>query len=242
VTGGDPLLDPFRATNLDLSFEWYFAERSILSLALFHKDIDSFVQTSREIRPFNTSGLPESLLAGTGALPTDDFQFSIPVNTPGGNLDGFEVAWQQPLTFLPAPFDNFGLLLNYTYVESEIQYVTSSGANSLLTDLVGLSKNAYNATLYYEQDRFSARISAAYRDDYLTTVPGRNNNDIEGTKDTLTVDFSASWHWTDSLELTFEGINLTDEYNDQWVDSLADRPSVYHRTGRQYLVGLRYKF
>jgi iron complex outermembrane receptor protein len=240
VTGGDPLLEPFRAKTLDLSFEWYFAEQSILSLALFHKDLDSFVQTSRETRPFNTSGLPESLLEGTGASPGDDFQFNIPVNTPGGDLDGFEVAWQQPFHFLPV--EGFGAILNYTYVESEIQYVTAAGANSLLTDLVGLSKNAYNATLYFEREKFGARISAAYRDDYLTTVPGRNNNDVEGTKATTTIDFSASYQWSEHLEFTLEGINLTDEFDDQWLDSNADRSSVYHHTGRQYFVGVRYKF
>lgn len=241
VNGGDPFLDPFRAKTLDLSFEYYFAEQALVGVSLFFKDIDSFVQTSRETRPFNTSGLPESLLAGTGALPTDDFQFNIPVNTPGGDLKGVEFSWQQPFTFLPEPFDGFGAIFNYTYVDSKIQYVTAAGANSLRTDLVGLSKNAHNATLYYEKDRFSARASMSRRADYLTTVPGRNNSNVEGTKGTTHVDFSASWKWNENLEFTFEGLNLTDEANDQWVDSIGDRVSVYHNTGRQYMVGVRYK-
>ncbi|WP_036101766.1 TonB-dependent receptor [Lysobacter capsici] len=241
VSGGNPLLEPFRAKTYDLGFEWYFAEESLLGLGLFYKDIDTFVQTSREIRPYNTSGLPDELLAGTGALPTDEFQFNIPVNTPGGKLRGLELSYQQPFTFLPSFWHDFGVQFNYTYVDSKIQYVTAAGASSLKTDLVGLSKNAYNATLYFEGDRFSARVSAAYRDDYLTTVPGRNNADVEGTKGTTTIDMSASWKISDQLELTVEGLNLTDEYNDQWVDSAADRVSVYHHTGRQYFLGLRYK-
>jgi len=242
VNGGDPLLDPFRAKTVDLSFEYYFAEQSLLGLSFFYKDIDSFVQTSRETRPFNTSGLPESLLAGTGASPTDDFQFNIPVNTPGGDLQGVEFSWQQPFTFLPEPFDGFGAIFNYTYVDSKIQYVTAAGVASLRTDLVGLSKNAYNATLYYEKERFSARVSTARRANYLTTVPGRNNSDVEGTKGTTHVDFSASWKWNEHLEFTFEGLNLTDEANDQWVDSNGDRVSVYHNTGREFMLGVRYKF
>ena len=201
----------------------------------------SFVQTSREIRPYNTSGLPDSLLDGTGALPTDDFQFNIPVNTPGGPLKGFEISYQQPFSFLPRNWANFGTQLNYTHVESKIQYVTSTGVPSLETDLTGLSSNAYNATLYYEGKRFGARISAAYRDDYLTTVPGRNNNDVEGTKGGTTIDMSASWKINDQFELTLEGLNLTDAYQDQWVDAAADRVSVYHHTGRQFFVGLRFK-
>ena len=242
VAGGNPLLDPFRAKTLDLSFEWYFADEALLGLGLFYKDINTFVQTSREIRPFNTSGLPESLLAGTGALPTDDFQFSIPLNTPGGELQGLELSYQQPFTFLPGFWRDFGIQFNYTYVDSKIQYLTSTGATSLRTDLVGLSKNAYNATLYYEGERFSARVSAAHRDDYLTTVPGRNNNDVEGTKGTTTIDMAASYKLSENFELTLEGLNLTDEFQDQWVDSIGDRPSVYHHTGRQFFVGARYKF
>jgi TonB-dependent receptor len=242
VTGGDPFLDPFRAKTADLSFEWYFAEESLLALALFYKDIDTFVQTSRETRPYNTSGLPPELLAGTGASPTDDFQFNIPVNTPGGDLSGVEFTWQQPFYFLPEGWNNLGALFNYTYVDSEIQYVTSTGAPSLMTDLTGLSKHAYNATLYYEDERFGARVSAAYRDGFLTTVPGRNNNDVEGTKETTTIDASLSYRWNENLEFTLEGLNLTDEFIDQWVSSVGDRASVYHHTGRQYFIGVRYRF
>lgn len=241
VTGGDPFLDPFRATTADLALEWYYAEESLLSAAVFYKDIETFVQTSRETRPYSSSGLPESLLAGTGASINDDFQFNIPVNTPGGELTGIELSWQQPFSFLPAPFKDLGAILNYTYVDSKIQYVTSTGANALQTDLTGLSKNAYNATLYYETERFGMRVSAAYRDDYLTTAPGRNGNDVEGTKATLNIDASASYKINDQWELSFEALNLTDEFNDQWVDSRGDRVSVYHHTGRQYLFGVRYR-
>lgn len=242
VTGGDPFLDPFRAKTADAALEWYYAEESLLSLALFYKDIDSFVQTSRETRPYSTSGLPASLLAGTGATVDDDFQFNIPINTPGGELTGVELSWQQPFDFLPAPFNGLGAIFNYTYVDSQIQYLTSTGANSLNTDLVGLSKNAYNATLYYETERFGVRVSAAHRDDYLTTVPGRNGADVEGTKGTTTIDASASYKIDDHWELSFEALNLTDEFNDQWVDSIGDRASVYHHTGRQYMLGVRFKY
>ena len=48
MTAGNPELDPFRADAYDLAFEWYFADEALLSVALFHKDIESFVQTMRE--------------------------------------------------------------------------------------------------------------------------------------------------------------------------------------------------
>ena len=242
VTGGDPFLEPFKAKTVDIGLEWYFAEESLLSASYFWKDIDSFVQTSRETRPYNTSGLPDELLNGTGASPTDDFQFNIPVNTPGGKLDGVELIYQQPFFFLPEGWNNLGMILNYTFVDSQIQYVTSTGVPSLETDLTGLSRHAWNATLYYEDKRWGARVSWAYRDGFLTTVPGRNNNDVEGTKDTLTVDASISYALNDHWEFSLEGLNLTDEFVDQYVSSVGDRSSVYTHTGRQYLFGARYRF
>ncbi len=242
VTGGDPNLEPFRAKTADLSLEWYFAEESLLSLALFYKDIETFVQTSRETRPYSSSGLPANLLDGTGASVNDDFQFNVPLNTPGGPLKGFEVGYQQPFTFLPGLWSNFGTQLNYTFVDSKIQYLTAAGANSLRTDLTGLSNTAYSATLYYEADKFGARVTCAWRDDYLTTVPGRNNNDVEGTKATLSVDASLTYKLNDHWEMSLEGLNLTDEFNDQWIDSVGDRSVVNHHTGRQFLLGGRYKF
>ena len=109
--------------------------------------------------------------------------FTVPSNTPGGDLKGFEGSYQQPFSFLDGFWGNFGVILNYTYVDSEVDYLNADGSVAIRTDLTGLSQNAYNATLYYEDDRFSARISGAYRDEYLTTVPGRNGSDVEGTAD-----------------------------------------------------------
>ncbi len=251
VTAGNPELEPFRAKSYDMSFEWYFAPESLVSLALFYKDIDSFVQIIRTTGDFseNPLGLPDSVaLATCGAAIPDPatclsgWQFSLPANTPGGNLKGFEISYQQPFSFLPAPFNSFGVQLNYTGVDSEIDYLDQTGAVVTRTDLTNLSKHAYNATLYFENPRFSARVAGSYRDDYLTTVPGRNGNDVEGTAETFNLDFSAALTVTKGFELTLEALNLTDEFQDQWVQQDASRLSYYHHQGRTYLLGARFSF
>ncbi|MBD3753705.1 MAG: TonB-dependent receptor, partial [Micrococcales bacterium] len=243
VSSGNPLLDPTRATTYDLALEWYFAPDSILSLALFRKEISSFVANDSVTQPFtgNSLGLPDSVaIAACGAVagcsPTADWVFNQPVNTDGGDLDGFEISYQQPLTFLPGFLSNLGLLANYTYVDSQIEY-----PNGTTNTLTNLSKRAYNATLYYEDDRFSARVSGTYRDGYLTEVPGRNGSAIEGVVDTFNVDASASYNVNDQLSLTLEGINLTDEVPTQYV-GIYNLVSVHHHTGRQFFAGFRYRF
>lgn len=245
VTGGNPNLDPFRAKTGDLSLEWYFQEGALLGLGFFYKDIDSFVQNARETRPYSSSGLPVSLLEGTGAGPDDDFTFVIPLNTPGGPLKGIELNYQQPFKFLPGNWSNLGVQFNYTYVDSKVQYLKNDGSLSLKTDLTGLSRNAYGATLYYDGERFSGRVSAAKRDDFLIEggVPAPDNgNDVRGTDGTTTIDASVSWKVDDHWEITLEGLNLTNEWASTWNDSVAHRVESYTRTGRQYLFGARYKF
>ncbi len=244
VSGGNPNLDPIRAETVDLSFEWYFQEGAMLGLGLFYKDIESFIQTTRVVQPYSASGLPASLLDGTGAGVNDDFVFSVPLNTPGGELTGLEANYTQPFTFLPGKFANLGAQLNYTYVDSQIQYLTATGANSFKTDLTGLSKHAWNATLYYEGERFSGRVSATNRDDFLLQVPATEAGfDVHGQTGTTTVDASVRWKLNDNLELSLEGINLTDEPQESWVENANGQlPLDYSETGRQYLLGLRYKF
>jgi TonB-dependent receptor len=174
---------------------------------------------------------------------------SVPTNTPGGDLKGSEVSFQQPFTFLPAPFSNFGTILNYTYVTSNIKYINSNVApvagqppQFITNTLLNLSKNAANATLYYDNGTWSARVSGAYRSPYLTAVPGANLNDIEGTKQTINIDFASSWNVTENFQVTLEALNLTNQFQYQYVDSNGNRMNFYHQQGRDYLVGARYKF
>src|SRR5690606_7111937 len=160
VSGGNPLLDPVRAKTADLGFEWYFNEGAMVGVGLFYKDIESFIQNTRETRPFSSSGLPASLLENLNAAVTDDFVFSTPVNTPGGDLTGVEFNYTQPFHFLPGKWSHLGTQRNYTYVDSTNQYVTSSGVMAQKPTLTGLSKNPWNATPSYEGEKWSSRVSA----------------------------------------------------------------------------------
>ncbi len=250
ATIGNVKLEPFRATTYDLSVEWYFGEESLLSFAYFYKDIDTYIQVFRQDLPYSdlTTLNPSAFAPGfcTGACsPGTIFQLTSAVNTEGGPLKGFEISYQQPFRFLPGLLANTGVQMNYTHVESEIDYCNDALCSTFVTaDLINLSPQSWNATLYYEDDRFSARISGSARDGYIQNVPGRNGNNVEGKMDTFNVDASASYQLTDQVELTFEAINLTDEFNHQFVGDGADRQStsVYHHTGRQYFLGARYRF
>ena len=171
----------------------------------------------------------------SGCNATTIFTFTSPTNTPGGPVKGFEINYQQPFKFLPGPLHNLGVLLNYTGVKSKIKYLNSAGAVVAINDLTQLSRRSANATLYYEDKRLSARVSASYRSKYLTGIPATEaGNDVQGTNSTLNIDTSIQFTVNPHFKITLEGINLTDEYQDQFVDS-RNMLSVYHHTGREFL-------
>lgn len=249
---GNVEIDPFRATTYDLSVEYYFAPEALLSFAYFYKDISTYVQTTNQNITYGdlTALNPDVFPVDSQRPVTDVYVLSTPVNTPGGPLKGFEVSYQQTFKFLPGLLSNVGTQLNYTHVESEIDYCVTSACTSFVTaDLVNLSPNAWNATLYYDDGKFNARVSAAYRDTYFQSVPGSNGATglipYQGKTETTTIDASASYNLTDKLSISVEGLNLTDEANRQNhgdIGGSRDSTYVYHHTGRQVYVGARYRF
>jgi iron complex outermembrane recepter protein len=235
---GNPQLLPFRADSYDVGLEWYFAKESLISVGLFYKKIGTFVSRTTQSVPFRELGLDPALLVGTPSSVDDIYTVTRNINGEGGKLKGVELQYQQPFFFLPGALNNFGFIGNVTLIDSEVNFGTT--ATPILNQLTGLSKNAYNATLYYEDKKFSARISGAYRSRFLTRVPGQNGNNVEGTNSSFNVDAALSYALTDNIKLTLEGINLTDEFRDQFVDSAGNRPVTYHHTGRSVLFGARF--
>ncbi|HYJ39644.1 MAG TPA: TonB-dependent receptor [Steroidobacteraceae bacterium] len=198
VTLGNPELSPFRAENYDLSWEWYFQEGGLLSVAVFKKDVSNFPQT------VSTSATLQEI------LPPDQYQATLQTLTPqqiawvegggsgggpglygvrqfadasGGVIEGYELSYQQDFTFLPGFWKNFGVQANYTHLTSELQYIVDPG-NTLLTPttplrpqvtapgpFTGASPDSANFTLYYETSKWSARASYAYRSAYVSQYP-----------------------------------------------------------------------
>lgn len=252
VSAGNPTLEPTRADAYDLGVEIYMSPETMLGLNVFYKDIESYVQSVRETRPYTTTGIDVSFAQraceasplgyGPDCNETIPWDISGPVNAPGGDLYGFELSYQTPFSALPGFWSNFGFIGNFTYVEAEQVYLNSSNVPTATRSLLGLSKTTTSGTLYYEVDSFSARVSAVRRDGYLTDANGRNSNDREGTNATTNVDATVSYNINDNWKVSFEGLNLTNEVDDQWVDFAGNRLSYFHETGRQYYLGVQYKY
>ena len=109
-------------------------------------------------------------------------------------------------------------------------------------EIVGVSENSYNLTFYYETEKYGARVSANSRDDYFIEVPGITGNRENGVTGPTNIDFSSFYNWSENLTLSFEVINVTDEYSRLFVtgDGSLDMVREYNNTGRQFFLGVRY--
>ena len=133
VTGGNAALKPPKSTQGDISLEYYTGKSSLISGAVFYKDVKDFIAS------FVTSGI-DTTLDPAGRTLT----FSRPENLASAKIKGFEVGVQQFFDFLPAPFDGFGIIANYTYSDSK---------DNAGFPLVAVSKNSYNLVGLYEKGR-----------------------------------------------------------------------------------------
>ena len=263
ITSGNPGLNPTRATNFDAALEWYFAPGAMVSAAVFKKDIASFPIAGSTQITWAQSGLPNSLLTpGTplyadivgGADVNRQLELRASVNGPGADLTGVEFSLNLPFSVFADGFlSRFGVLGNVTLVDSNVDFTVPTAATALTPiggnpvsgpavvftrPLFDLVKTGANATIYYEDDRFSARASVAYRDGYNDLVSG-NLNVFEGYKSMMNVDASIRYQLTDEVELTLEGTNLTDEYRERFVDETAQRSYENNRFGRVIMAGVR---
>ncbi|MGN6424598.1 MAG: TonB-dependent receptor [Asticcacaulis sp.] len=242
----NPYLDPIRAKTFDASLEWYFKPGSLLSAGYFYKDISSYIQKISSQVPFNTLGLPDSLLDGTNTAPTEIFTVTRLQNTPGGPLKGVELNLQTDFDFLPGAWKNVGVLANYTHVTSEIEYILTSSngvpTSTTRNDLVGLSPDSASGTLYYEDKKVSIRATGTYRGRYIRGIPASTGSDLQGNAPTFYLDASASYNINAHLKLILDAQNLTDEMNRLYVDSTRQDTLFISRVGRTVSLGLTYKY
>lgn len=227
VNAGNPLLKPYTSDQFDLSLEYYLKGGGLVSLAGFYKDVKNFVVSGTSTQTINLT-----TVQGNVTTPTQ-FTTFLPVNGGDSKVKGFEASYQQPFTFLPAPFDGFGTILNYTYVSADdLPYV--AGGPKL--PLPGVSKNNYNIVLYYEKGPFSIRGAYNYRDRFVVDQFSYFG-DGQFTSPFKQLDLTTSLKLTKNVQIHAEAINLLGES----VVNL-DKYGInrgYEDYGRRFTAGVR---
>lgn len=240
--GAGPDLQPYKAKGYDLGLEWYFAEESLLAAAFFWKDIAGLTKDQVE-QKFTAEELEAMGISGEFADET--WTVKQLVNTPFESMSGYEFIYQQPFTFLPSFLQDFGITANYTNVDYTRSVEDPFYGTMLELQEEETSKVLWNATFYYEVEKFSARFTYSFREGYNKQYSDEYKDEstfVRGYEDKAKLNFSAAYDVMDNMTVSFEAVNITDEGQDQWNDIYTPRPYENLSSGRQFLVGLRGSF
>lgn len=176
---------------------------------------------------------------------------------------GFELAFQYDLAGFEDKLgwaSGFGILANYTRQEFSggdeywgatsraAQVFASTGAANvdLRTQLLDLSENAYNFTLYYEKYDVSARMRYTWREAYRSDDFGSTSSYPWGfpvvQEDRGQLNASVNYAVNDNLGIGIEAVNLTEE---DVVQSCVNEGSLLcfqGLTDRRITFGASYRF
>ncbi|MCH9692142.1 MAG: TonB-dependent receptor [Gammaproteobacteria bacterium] len=220
-TSGNPQLDPTYSDNLDVMWEYYFENIGLASVGVFYKRITDPVYQATFIGDYKgKSGVT----------------FKQPENGSDAKLKGLEMTLNHSLEFVHPALQNFGLLANYTYMDSAMKIDGRSGTAHLPKQ----AKNLYNLTAYYDNGDFSARIAMNYKGDYITEHGDRPDLDVHYGGYT-SVDFNTQWYVNDQLLVYLEANNLTNEALTYYYGN-DQRPAQVEYYGVRGQLGFSYNF
>ncbi|MBL9216034.1 MAG: TonB-dependent receptor [Opitutaceae bacterium] len=224
---GNPDLQPYEAMSYDVSLEYYVGGSGILSAAGFHKAIDNPIYGYSELR--------ENVVHNGIALET--LNVSSVRNADRAELTGLELSLYQPFSFLPAPFDGFGIEANGTFISSEVK-VPRRPTEHL--PFFRQPSRIYNAALFYERHRFSGRVAWTYSDEALESIGG----DVLGDtyvrpRDQVDVQFRyrISQHY--AITASVRNVTREPEQRSKGVFQLLHDSRLL---GRDYKIGLDFNF
>jgi TonB-dependent receptor len=238
VNEGNPNLDPFTAMNFDLAAEYYFPNGGLASVGGFHKRIDNAIYTfSSEQRnvqdPFGQGRTFE--IVSRSQLRNADL----------GTVTGVEIAYQQPFTFLPEPFNALGLNANTTITTSDVDVPEYEDAPDRPDySFFQQSDLVYNIIPYIQTGGFEARVAINYQGEYLEDIDGSSPLEDEYVGDRTTVDINATYQFQTVLgepELLLQVENITNE-PEVFQTGRASRLGFHYLSGRTLTVGVSTEF
>lgn len=227
ISYGNPNLGATHSNNIDVLFEQYLRPFGVIEGGFFYKDISDPIYEGIKSPITSATAQQNPLLT-----PYIGDILAAPVQGTNAHLYGFEVSYQQHLTFLPGFLNGFGLSANYSYTNSVALGIP------LRTDEPALQRQAPstgNLSPTYDKGRFSARLGVSYNGPQIfqyayqnqaVTLNGNNQPVVSpspvplGIKGPLgdtylyqhtQVDAQAAFRMYKGLQFIFAGLNLTNE-------------------------------
>lgn len=186
---GNADLSPTTSWNLDVLGEHYFTSIGVVSGGIFYKRLSDYIYTFTYDQPIG------------GVI----YHFTQPLNGDTATIRGVELAIQNQLSFLPAPFNGLGVYANYTFSDSTASFPQHSGDSTL----PGQSRHIGNVAVSYERGGFSGRVALNFHGSYVDIVGA--DNSLDRYYDSASqLDFSVSQRLRKGIRVYVDGLNLND--------------------------------
>ncbi|MFN5599791.1 MAG: TonB-dependent receptor [Gemmatimonas sp.] len=193
---GNPELKATTAINYDVMVEHYFQNVGFISAGAFAKSLNNFIYSTARAR------------TADDAVGPDAQQIVQPVNGPTASLYGFEIAWQQNLTFLPGILKSFGINANYTYTKSSAD-IPGRGRDGVDSPIPEQAPQAGNVGLFFDKGPLSLRVGGNYSGAFVSTISAISPEADTRTKSRFQVDASGSYQLRPGIKIFGEAINLS---------------------------------
>jgi iron complex outermembrane recepter protein len=252
-SSGNPLLKPFKADAVDLSYEKYFGNRGYLSAAVFYKYLQTYISQTTYYGNYDFTQIANQLGIVNTLNPGNYMGTNtLTVNGAGGNLRGVEFAVSFPFDMLTSWLEGFGVSANYASTLSSVKIPNTENIASdqpavqgSTIPLPGLSHINDKYVVYFERWGFSAFFADNHRSSYIGSV---GNVAIGGYPELFTI---LPQTWTSAqvgytflsgpakgLGLRFEGNNL----NKPTYEQTSPTGNTVDKTGATYYFRVDYKF
>lgn len=240
IFAGNPDLKATYSHNFDVMLEKYYRNIGLISGGVFYKNLKNFIYKYSNTA-YKTADFARDFPGKPNPIAADQtFEFYQDRNGDKVNLYGFEVAFQRQLDFLPGKFlQGFGVYANYTYTKSKAKGI--AGEDGVLREGLGLPRTAphmLNGSLSWENNKFSARVSANYTAAYLDEIGKDAFNDAYYDKQFF-LDANASYKITPQLRVFAEANNLTDQPLRYYQGDVARMKQLEYYKPR-YTLGVKF--
>ena len=217
---GNPDLEPYESSNLDLMLDWYPGGGSVMSVGVFSKELDSYIV--------------ERTFQNDAAFP--GFEVTRPVNGTDASIRGIELNLQQEMGRWTPALDGVLIGANATLLDTEFN-VDGRAETFSLPQAAETTANFY---VGYEQGRFSGRISYSFRGEYLEEIGDSREFDIY-VMDSRQLDLTASFRVNDAIEVLFEAQNLLNDPLELYQGTPATTLQ-FEEYGATFAIGLKGRF
>ncbi|HKB89401.1 MAG TPA: TonB-dependent receptor, partial [Opitutaceae bacterium] len=230
VVTGNPNLNPTKAASYDISIEHYMGSAGVISVGGFYKKLSDYIVS--DVSFLNNTN---PLVSGFGFTGSKPILYQSFTNVSNAYAQGVELSYEERFKKLPGYFAGLGVSGNYTYVKSKFDIRPGESHT-----LPSTARGTYNASVFYELNPVSVRLSLSHVDKYLSGIGPDSTQDLY-TDAVNWLDLGAQYQITKEFAVYFNVKNLLNAPI-RYTQGTTNRAIQREFYGQTYQAGMTFSF